>query len=633
MLYTGYLEKKNPVSGSYKKRFVVLTQTSLHWFRRDDGNDLFGEERGNVSLNNILTTRILDEDSTAIEIQTTDTKKRYFKATSNAICEEWVSAIRSACKTNTKRPGLQRRATISGIRNPIMDDVDDADNDNDVTVLLVSQKSTSSQTEIVIARNPEFGRIITLASIKKQDEIIISMSNGGFVSLSYNLLVTKGEDGNEFDLALQQVPLASSLKLSVLHFSIESQQGTLDISLESNKFEDKKKNKKIRDYVLDFAMAITSDRGLAINIVLSLMVLMAGTSSLRAIGPDALLLFMFAITLSVVNIYQIILRTRKDENLGQQTVYAFRLIVHGHNFTSPDAPIIDIDNEIPQRFIDGCDGDLKEARRRWDITRHWRETEGVNTILEERQPYFNLIKTMYPHYHCGRGKSGHPVFYERPGEFESTQLAARGVVTEHLLRHWLFTTEYQWKILCNNDEKAKSIAVIDIANIKMTDLAGESLNFLKKSISIANQHYPERSFAILIVNAPVFFSMIWRLVKPLVHENTQKKIKILSTKQTLEGLMELIDIEQIPVYYGGKLDFGGKDSCRFQSAESLALQEYVRALNEKFETGTSPTGATTTKPFSASVSNHDIHDADDLEPDGNLPPGNPGDLPPPRPGN
>lgn len=27
------------------------------------------------------------------------------------------------------------------------------------------------------------------------------------------------------------------------------------------------------------------------------------------------------------------------------------------------------------RFIDGCEGDLKEARRRWDITRHWRESE------------------------------------------------------------------------------------------------------------------------------------------------------------------------------------------------------------------------------------------------------------------
>ena len=38
--------------------------------------------------------------------------------------------------------------------------------------------------------------------------------------------------------------------------------------------------------------------------------------------------------------------------------------------------------EIPQRFIDGCEGDLKEARRRWDITRHWRETEGNSHLFQ-----------------------------------------------------------------------------------------------------------------------------------------------------------------------------------------------------------------------------------------------------------
>jgi len=28
---------------------------------------------------------------------------------------------------------------------------------------------------------------------------------------------------------------------------------------------------------------------------------------------------------------------------------------------------------VPPRFIDGCQGDLVEAKRRWDITRAWRE--------------------------------------------------------------------------------------------------------------------------------------------------------------------------------------------------------------------------------------------------------------------
>jgi hypothetical protein len=50
VLYTGYLEKKNPTTGSYKKRFVVLTHEAIHWFLRSDGDDLFGEERGKIVL-------------------------------------------------------------------------------------------------------------------------------------------------------------------------------------------------------------------------------------------------------------------------------------------------------------------------------------------------------------------------------------------------------------------------------------------------------------------------------------------------------------------------------------------------------------------------------------------------------
>lgn len=76
--------------------------------------------------------------------------------------------------------------------------------------------------------------------------------------------------------------------------------------------------------------------------------------------------------------------------------------------------------------------------------------------------------------------------------------------------------------------------------------------------------------------------MLWNLIKPLVHENTQKKIRILSRSQTLKGLQEHIDISQIPTYYGGQLSFGpGNDSCRFNSPEQIAMNEFVSKINNK----------------------------------------------------
>jgi uncharacterized membrane protein YgcG len=470
----------------------------------------------------------------------------------------------------------------------------------EVSVTFVSLSSAvKQQSEVVVTRNPEWNRIITLPQVKKGDQIIISTSNGGQVVLTYEMILSKAEDGLEFDVAVQNVPLASSLKISLLI------EGTGLLEQEEQLLENRRISRKVTnnnsggsgggggsasakgkkgalsyEQISEIGAIILTNRACAINTVLSMMVIMAGISSLHAFGIDAFLFVLLSTGLSMYNLFQVI-QLAKDDLLQSSKGICLRLIIHSHTFTSPDAPVNEPEEQIPQRFIDGCDGDVDEAKRRWDITRHWREQEGVNSILEEPQPYFHLIKSMWPHYFCGRGKAGQIVYYERAGEFEGTQLAARGVGVDQLLRHWLFMTEYQWGILGGGDETAKSISVLDLAGVGLSDLAGDNLTFLKKALNYANQHYPERSSVIFIVNAPYYFSMGWRLVKPMVHENTQKKIRILSKSETLKGLQEHIDFEQIPEYYGGGLDFGGRDSCRFHCKESADLAEFVKKVNEK----------------------------------------------------
>ena len=350
VLYTGYVDKRNPATGGFHQRFVVLTLETVHWFKRSEGYDLFGEERGNIPLSNIMTTKVWDDDPCMFEIQGTDTLKRFFKAPSSAACEEWVSAIRSAIKlsSSTKR-GANRRASLTGIKN--FDGFDDANNDSEnseVTVLLMSLVSAAKQTEIVIARQPEWNRIIALPLIGKGDQVVISLSNGGIVRMSFEYVQMRCEDGIEFESPVQNVKLASSLKITLTPEDVNL--GSLGIA------GGRKRNQNMStlDMLADMAIALSNDRTTAINLVLSMMVIVVAISSLRAIGIDTTLLFLFAALLSGYNCNLILQRVYMGESDAQCKI-AVRMVLHGHAFTSPDAPIKEVEDSIPQRFVDGYD--------------------------------------------------------------------------------------------------------------------------------------------------------------------------------------------------------------------------------------------------------------------------------------
>lgn len=57
----------------------------------------------------------------------------------------------------------------------------------------------------------------------------------------------------------------------------------------------------------------------------------------------------------------------------------------------------------------------------------------------------------------------------------------------------------------------------------------------------------------MIVNAPSWFSLIWKIIKPLVNERTRKKVRIVSKSETYKTLLEFIDPANIPKCYGGQL--------------------------------------------------------------------------------
>ncbi|DAZ96283.1 TPA: hypothetical protein N0F65_008316, partial [Lagenidium giganteum] len=204
-----------------------------------------------------------------------------------------------------------------------------------------------------------------------------------------------------------------------------------------------------------------------------------------------------------------------------------------------------------QRFIAAEKGDEEKGRQRFANTLEWRKENDIDHILVKPHPKFDTIKKYYPQYFHGRAKKGNPVYYERAGKIDLAGLKAEGLSIEDLLQHYMYITEYLWRVIEPNDS-ARSVTVLDVSGIGMSDLGGEVMDFIKRASAFTGAHYPERSAHIFIINIPGWFSMVWRLVKPLIDPVTREKIHMLKGSSILRELEEIIDSDQIPSDFGGR---------------------------------------------------------------------------------
>lgn len=237
---------------------------------------------------------------------------------------------------------------------------------------------------------------------------------------------------------------------------------------------------------------------------------------------------------------------------------------------------------VPERYIRGCGGEYAEAKRRWDLTLQWRKEQNVDSILSEPQPHFATIKECYPHFFHGRsngkmsGKGGddrsYCVYYEKLGELNLTKLKQKKVSVSHILRHFVFISEYLYTHIEPDNQYGKCISVLDVTGVGLSDLAGDALEFLKENSKVTQSHYVERCQKIFVVNASYMFTFLWRMIQPLINENTRQKISILGTDLT--ELVDYVGTSQLPEEYGGP-----KGAVLGSSEEEKALRQYVERLN------------------------------------------------------
>jgi len=224
------------------------------------------------------------------------------------------------------------------------------------------------------------------------------------------------------------------------------------------------------------------------------------------------------------------------------------------------------------RFLNGEQGNMQEALRRWQVTCEWRAENAVDQLLDSPHRLFFLIKAHYPHYFLGRSKYGHVVYMERVGGVNMSALRRGGAKLRDMIHHYIYSAEFQWTIL-EPTEYGRSLTILDAAGIGFFDFAGDTMEFIKKATNVVQEHYPERGFMVFVINVPYWFTSVWAIVKTWVNPRTLNKIRILG-KDYQQELFKFVDPSVIPMEMGGT----GKVPLGESAEEKMFRNNVVRVL-------------------------------------------------------
>lgn len=198
---------------------------------------------------------------------------------------------------------------------------------------------------------------------------------------------------------------------------------------------------------------------------------------------------------------------------------------------------------IPYRYLDMQQNRRDAAKEALEETMKWREQNEIDTILARPHSKFDVCKKVFPHYFCGRDKKNHVVLLQRPGKIDLDLFRKNDLTGDDVLHHYIYVMEYLWQIL-EPKANSKMTSVIDLSGVTFSVLRRqEVINILKKFCTTMDAHFPQRAHKTLLINSPMWFSMLFNLLSPLLRESTKENIMILSAGKEQDEALESLLIE------------------------------------------------------------------------------------------
>jgi len=242
------------------------------------------------------------------------------------------------------------------------------------------------------------------------------------------------------------------------------------------------------------------------------------------------------------------------------------------------------------RFLVTKDWDVDRAAQMFVGSMEWRQSTHPEAIHENfpKAEIFNHLNSVYwPGRIVGNTKDGWPVYVESVGKLDTEGIMNKVDEAARIeYGIWkLEDNEVKRKVLeesNGNSETAGMTVVLDLTGVGWGHFSALSLSFFKEASNLSKRNYPETLRRLYIVNTPALFTMMWKIITPMLDKSTLKKTQILGSDY-LDVLTQEIDIDVIPSNLGGNAPAISGGGPYYNPGE-----EQVKSVGDPWEVATVP---------------------------------------------
>lgn len=206
---------------------------------------------------------------------------------------------------------------------------------------------------------------------------------------------------------------------------------------------------------------------------------------------------------------------------------------------------------LPRYMLKAAGGNEKTALTMWAETLKWRCEINDEALLGTPNPNFERIHRHYQTFLHFPDKAGRLTYWELLKTLDPSALKKEGIGFDDLVYHYLWQTFFTWDVAATDDVQEVTV-ILDYEDFYVSTLTPTLFKTLMHVSKLLRKHFPQRQYAIFVINAPSWWKKVYRVLAPLVSKSQRDKVRVIVGKEkSLETLKQMIDPANLPPQYGG----------------------------------------------------------------------------------